>query len=581
MLRIIVNNKEIDLGKLKGITLKLNPGLFENDSFIGAFTVPFNIPDSDINNEIFEYPYKLSNANKDQRIYPAELWHSGIRIKEGSIIGHRFAKKHISCKLYLDNGNLFKDFNEKLLNENDFGGEKPFVLKSEYDYLTDDFVIYQVMNKNFFKDTVAYDELNNWGNNQNLYWNAYYNYWPTNTPMAITPFPLLWRMLPALFQNKGFSYTDNFFSQGNYRRINIFNTNNAVKNTFVENDPNKFPDNVLSTYNIANHLPEMPTSEFIRAIQSFFNIKFLVRDYQVKVIDRLELIKSTDYEDLTNFIVGDFIKTATGVSYDGVSFNVQRDSNDENVSGIPDVSELENIVDKISRNQIYENPQPYLTAHSIYSYQVVGYSVFQNKADYQGNTDHEWLWGPYPYEYWDSRGGEYGKQQGYFRGKREYEINGAITPISMVEYAKASIQGTPRYPQVLQKGNSSYSRKKTPFSLRLMMYQGLITFDDILNPGNQLQEPFADDHFYDNGDVIGMHSTWSYKERWEEYIRWDKKAQKEDYQQNIQLSASQIKNFEFAQKKLISGNLFFIKNMDVQLLRTSINPAKCTMIKTF
>ena len=342
MLKIEVNNKEVDLGNLKGIALQFNPGIFENDSFDGSYSIPFTLPGSDLNNLIFGFPYKVGNANKEIREYSMKLWHSGIIVKEGTVKAKKFTSGEINCTFYIDNGNIYKDFNSTNLNEADMGGYKTWVTKSEYSYTSDDFVMYRVKNSKYYEGTYIEGDITANANNQNVYFsNAYY--WNPGTPDIITPFPLLWRVLQYLFINKGFRYFDSFFSSGYYRTINIFNTVNALEPETYYSGGQYYTRNKLTRYNLANHLPAIKKTDFINGIQKFFNVFFYARDNKVQVIDRLALINSTAYSDITSKAVGDYTKELQEINYDGISMSVQRDENDENVTILRDAADYEKV----------------------------------------------------------------------------------------------------------------------------------------------------------------------------------------------------------------------------------------------
>ena len=61
MLKIIANNTVLELGSLKGISQRKNPGIFDLDSTDGSYSIPFSLDATDINNAAFGFPYKIGD----------------------------------------------------------------------------------------------------------------------------------------------------------------------------------------------------------------------------------------------------------------------------------------------------------------------------------------------------------------------------------------------------------------------------------------------------------------------------------------------------------------------------------------
>lgn len=574
MLKIIVNGHEVDLGDLKGIALKLNPGIFDNDSTDGSYTIPFSLPASIINNTIFGFPYKIGSINRDVREYPAELWHSGIKFKEGTISAKLFDDETISCDLYVDNGGLYKDFNEKLLPENDFGGYKSWVDKTpQYNYLTDDFVMYRAENEDYFQGSAFYDVTNDLRKSQNLY-NTTLKRFTFNSliPSIITPFPLLWRTLSALFLNKGFRYFDSFFSATDYNTINIFNTVNALEPQYYQSGGQTYARSILTRYNIANHLPKMPTSDFIRAIQNFFNVKFYVREFQVQVLDRLQLISSTGYSDISARAIGAYTKELTGNKIDGIAFSILRDEADDNVSGLEDISGAEIIAIVNTNPYNIVNPAPYtyaLERLTLGDYTKQIWSKYINQKDYDLMSGSFWFWKGLPFITTDvNQFNQFANQNGLYFGNRDFEINLGLSSVPNCLFGEIVGNYPYQLPKLKQKGNSYFHSLTNPFSLRLMQYNGIQSVEGITQPTGSVSR---------NG--VSMTAHWSYYSRWKDYIDWWSEVSKENYTQKFKLTAAEIKNFNFAEKKLVNNELFFVKDMSFQLLRSSVGEVTCNLIK--
>lgn len=566
MLKIIINGSEVDLGNLKGITLKYNPGLFELDSFQGSYGIPFSLPENSINSKIFQFQNKINSTIREIKEYAAEIWHSGILMATGTVKASKFPYKSINCNFYIDNGGLFKSLNEKNLPEFNYGGAKPFnPVRYAWNTELDDYVIYSVRNKKYFKDTIYEDSIDNIETIQNIFINGFLSVFSTRGSI-VTPFPLLWRVLKYLFEYLGFIYTDNFFTTTINKCINIFNTNNALNQYYVTVDGNEYLRNAFpQTVDIANHLPDISGTEFLKAIQNFFNIVFYVQGNKITVIDRKNIIDSAEYDDLSLKHLNYFQKTVNELNLEGVSMNIQIDPNDENVSSLPDVSGYD--ITETNSQYVFLSPG---TPNQVYLYNA-GFANYQRYMNYNElepeYPDKYWLW------YNHAVGFEpeiYGMQTGIYLGKKEFEININLSCLPNHSTTEIYNSYTNYMPVVAQQGNSGEHKEKTPFSLRLMQYRGL------QNDVDGQRMPHGS---YYNG-TMSITAYWSYYQRWKTFMDWYREAFKETFETEFNLTASEIKNFDFSRKKKIDGNLFFVLNMDVQLTRTEIKPVKCTLVKS-
>ena len=285
------------------------------------------------------------------------------------------------------------------------------------------------------------------------------------------------------------------------------------------------------------------------------------------MLDRLKIINSTEYDDLSDRVVSDYTKdTSEDAEPDGVSINLQPDDNDENTNNIEDVPEgyvydTHQVIDTLE-------PVPYRVGLSWTLDNYGRYYVYKNAMDW-GHTDNYWYWFPIQNETQQSISlTMLDNQRGLFLGNREFEINANLNSVPL------HLQGTTIYdqenymPKVKMPGNSYQHRQFNDFSLRLLLYAGVRDVEGTVMPSADITY----------GDVT-INAFWSYNHRWKEYIEWYKKASRETYEIELKLSASEIKNFDFSRKKLINGQLFFITNMQIQLTRNEIKPVKCTMIK--
>ena len=569
MLKIIINNQETDLGGLNSISLNYNPGIFEINGFEGSYSFPFTLPASPKNNKIFLFQNKVGSAFKQIIEHQAQLWHSGILMAEGLVKATKYGEKSISCNFYIDNGEVLKMMNSRKLPENDYGQNIAWQVKPEWSHLTDDFVIYPVHNRDYYKGTLYEGTTNPRSNYQNYYLDGELVGITGASPVAVTPFPLLWRILEKLFEGYGFNYSDDFFTEADKKRINIFNTNNLVENYTEYIDGYYLPKyRYPANFNIANHLPDILTTAFIKSIQAFFNVHFYIQNKNCKVLDRLALLREKTFDTIAATKTGDIGKTMTGESYSGLAFVMQRDQQDLNVSGLYDLAN-----DEITETLIHPinlpNPRPY----QIYMFKS-GYAYHLRYVNYK-DIDEEseidaYIWHPHYLDFDEVRSHpNYCAQMGLYFGKKEFRIETGLTALPEIFFGEDPFAADHYVPKVLQQGNSGQHKEKSAFSLRLMIY------NNVQNVEGE-QWPHA---VYKLNDDLSITAFWSYYQRWQEFLSWYYEAIKEEYEVEVKLSAAEIKSFDFSRKKLVKEELFFVKNIQVELTRTEVKPAKLTMIK--
>lgn len=571
MLKIEANSHEIDLGTLKGLNLKYNPGIFEMESFEGSYGIPFTIPANERNMLIFGFVNKLNSKERAIVKLPGKIWHSGLVIKQGVIKASKFGTTQIICNFYVDNGEIFNEVNKKTLQENNYGTAKAFELKPQWDPNVDDYVLYTVKNPDYFKNTIFEGVTDDIAIHQNLFGNNTSLIYSDSSPCAVTPFPLLFRVLDYLFTNLGFEYNDEFFTSASLKTINIFHTNNIMEISFVDVLGNITSRTYLpDTINLANLLPPINTGDFIKSIQAFFNVVFYAQNNLVKVVDRKQIIISTDYVDYSEKFVGTFQKTVFETDFDGVAINILREQNDSNVSDLPDVSENENITETEIFPQSITEADPnqtvlYKTEYSSFS----EYYKYINWKDIIPEETESWFWYRYHWSYTaDIKAREYGKQMGILLGARGFSIDTNLSTLPETFFDEAQNAYSNYLPKVKQVGNSQHHTLKTDFGLRLMQYRGRQSVEDLSRP-----------HGSNTKDDMSVSAFWSYYSRWKDFIEWYAESSKEEYEMQFMLNAYEIKNFDFSKKIIVNGNIFFVKTMNVTLTRTEIKPVQCTLIK--
>jgi len=319
----------LDLGNTKSISFELNSEIWNFESIPGTFSIPFTVPATATNNAIFDFPHSQTNTNQNKRFFDCQLLVNGLLFYEGSITVSETTTGEFKCSLKLNQSKFIENNVDKLLNESNFGGSKPWIWKSKYDFDNSDFALYSFVGTDFFKGTIAEDFMspeiacNNYDANDNRYVLQYVIEQTQNLttrPYKIVPQPFLAKTIKYLFQYLGYFVANNCFeSSENLQKIAIHNINNITDIIMTEPvEKNYRYTTLLDNYNLNQSMPKITIQDFILNIKNFFCVDFSFKNNDLKINFIKDYILSTDFIDITDKCLTDEIKTwrTTGQTFE-------------------------------------------------------------------------------------------------------------------------------------------------------------------------------------------------------------------------------------------------------------------------
>lgn len=585
MLRLVANNRELDLGDIKSLSFKRKSTLFKFDDVQCSIVVPFTLPRTDNNEQIFNYYGNLALNYYDNTEVPVYIYHTGILFANAVLTIKKNTKKYYDCDVKLDLGIATSKIKDTKIADVPQGGDIAFTFKSDYNRIDDGYYITMVYNENTLKDT-PFD-----GHIASLYAQNYMNFWnlATNEPMwidpidegeqtidvpmnVIVPFPFVERVLKNIFMHCGLTIGYNEFEQNaDLNRLVIFNTVNACEKEYFERGTPTYYKPVLSTINIANHLPDISVATFLMDLAVCFCAGYLAENGSVRVLLYRDILRSADYIDYTSKVLKEYTKT----NYNNdPGFNVQLtfDENDELLTDnwTVDDYDIPIRVDSDESPLWPSTPEP-------------GNIVYYT-ATYPGM----WL----SYDYYEDRflsvpRWDYPKEETYLIGNPALRFirymfqnfrSGAEglsldCGISLVgPKPLTGNEGETYYvPWVKQNVNHFfYNRAIVPFSFRLFFALGQDESRGM--PMGHYKTDTTSLQWYDSG--IGLYDNY-----WDDYIKWRDNIDDIEIEMTLELSVVELKNFDFARKYYINGQFYFITSLDFSLSLYDVSLVKATMIK--
>lgn len=529
MLKLKVNNQNVDMGQNPRITLDEQSPVFDRKGIKGGHALPFTLPGTPLNNKIFEFPNRVERSEYPSRDFDFQLFHSGKLRAMGTISVKQTTSKNLQAYLKLGSGNFYSQIQGKKIADCDYGGLRSFVKKGEYTYPTDDFTLFPINNTGLYYDTDLNQDFID-----NLYKiNAYISgeFLTTGTDIyAIIPFPFLNYVLKTIFKEFGFSIIDSVFNTDQDLRSLVFYNNYAITQVLASWDDKviDFGDNPagdpisqktreggviqsIADFDLKNHLPDMLISELIISLQNTFNLSFIFdNENNVRIIKRKKLINKPATVDISDEAL-DCKEIIIETKPDGFMFTWDRDEDDNSIESlfksIDDV--LDNIKDPLQSESDLETlePEPNEIRYIIDSDWYLIFAAVQTDAGVV------FQWQIF----------SWGELQNYTIGNGLEVIVSKFSPLFFNPAFTYHIGMKVKCPMVGQEGNVIVREDFAPFKPRLMFYRGMQKD----NSNNDYPMGSCDVLDYHQNKIADANLSlrWDgeyglYENCWKEYLYW-------------------------------------------------------------
>jgi len=348
MLQILANNQALDTSGVKfNLTLK-NP-MFSRDKLEGSYIFNFNLPASNRNKKIFDFPNRLEKNSKVWIDFDCKITFNGLTIVDSSTISVSQTKgKDFVANVKVGTGNVIYLLINKLLSDINLGGNRELGTLFQHPisyyntivqggYPTYDFTLFPYKNLNFYDGTIAEAY---WTNN--IKYPNYYKegsfYYPSNdeTGGTFNPMPYVAYVIDRIFNTHGYSTGKNQFALNNDLKNLVIFSNRTNVQTYSWTDPGP-PITIVQSpagskyVNLQNHVPKYKVLDFIKAL-SLFGVSLFINE-KTKTFDFLfnnDLINSADNIDISDKIVEDIIREKKEYDSYGLAYKFSNDAYADN-----------------------------------------------------------------------------------------------------------------------------------------------------------------------------------------------------------------------------------------------------------
>ncbi len=575
MLKIIVNDTEADLGKLKGIKFKKTSPLFKYDKIIGTYSLPFTLPDSDINNKLFGYPHRLDKNDQSTVKLDCQIWHSGLLFIEGILSVTGTQKNKFSCNVKADSGAISDTVEDKLMKDLDLGPELDYKFHGSFDPSEMDYCIFPVHNPNF-NDGTLWEGYTNTYNHESLV--NYYGidgFWGSGHPhIVVSAFPYLSKVIKYMFNALGCSVDYNEFDNDILKYICILGLNHLSEPVF---DTGTHIAPTISKVKIEKLLsPQLTIKSFILQLANFFNVVFLYKNNSVRIMKTDDILTdATSYVDYTGKMLDNYKKKIIDKKV-GVSLTWEPDSNDETFSGFETIDDAKQFFYTTDVSNTVVIPEAILGDIKIDKLSVPSYAY--NRTI--------WVWDVYiqTFELYYDWNPIFGPQYGwnpdtffnYYETGKEVEASCQVSPTLMKDYTDSGVSPlfSANIPHIQQPGNSFFRKEELEFNLRFMFYVGMRTTTEFYT----FDYPAGDYVNNDESLLLTWHGDNGIVENFWKHTLYHLQNIDHEITTDILLKANEIRDFDFTKKIKLDGKYYLADEMQISLLRNSIAPVSFKLI---
>ena len=569
MITVFINKKIAYLDDDFSFRLVKRSPLFVYDRLPAELAMDINFPKNDYNEELFDYPGKLSYSRKQEEVYIDIRW-SGRPIFEGygMVVGY---SERIVVNAADTRNSFAKNLKDKYISEYDYGHSRAW---SHNIVPNPDAVQFPIINKGFFDNRGPSDP----DNGEQTFLTKVFkekssnivNYYSSGfkgsngyIPYPECAFPLLKFIYRTILEKEGYYIKHNVLESEPYSRICIYNHNAIGYNNYLEmRESTKKPvidgikysldeavyKNISGFFDIADCLPrKIKVSEFIFENNRYLNIFPFKNGYEVSIHSRKDILKSNSYDNWEEFLVQDI-----NMSYkkrQGYKLSMHIDKDDEII------------------NERYRDLAGYIKTEK------------DNKVDKAVFFDpKENVWKRYRKVLWDDE--VHGETDRWFEDYFSIPFNPVtIGNIENTKNIKTKIttlsdDKRDRYPVTYEQGNwLGYADDEKKNGFKYLLYHGFVNNEPYGSSGSKDQygQPIPGCNFSLNIEAEGG----VYDTCWKEWIHYE--INKEEFTAKFNLDINAICDFDILKKKRIDDGIFFINEITTpfKINEIGITEAKC------
>jgi hypothetical protein len=382
------------------------------------------------------------------------------------------------------------------------------------------------------------------------------------TDLVITPFVKLMHFMDQVFDSYGLPFQFTNLLASGYERLVIYNNVLADKGMYRSYDEQE------PHLDLNKHLPDISLEDFLDQSNDFLSGSFLIKNGKSKYVFWEELLRETDYIDLSDQLLRIEKITPKAKEEQIHSFTYQAPSGDNSWDLIKDLDNARLKGSRMSYELLPPNPQLY---DSYYVHERHAYMVYQPSNPSGTSLDQ---WELYSVNL-------YGIPHGSVSAEFDYTIT--TSPVinyphlvPLVFYTSPSVQGV------------TYTQMKVPVAhqeLASIHLPGTDSTEDLrflLYHGLQNGIPYASHHNIDpDGNTLSNFSldmnakdSLYYKNRrnWNDFLNHSM-----ELQLSLKLSWLDIETLDFSKRYRIAGQDFFFKELEFDIDALGISTVTATV----
>ena len=359
MISIRLNSGEyLDMGGAS-ISFTLVSPVFSGEIGYGSQSFSFSIPNTANNSRILDEADKISTRG-NMTEFEVVLGFDGAPIERATLTIEKTSPDTFNCSLLLRESTLSGKLEEKTLREYEYGGERQISQSSiattqslemishanattSATYQGSDYVFAPIRNEGMYPDsTVTLGPIHtvNWWWDGSFFDEQTWENDPDNVlgqkgVQVLVPFVYLRYVLSQILTENGFSLDIQAWSNGGEMdTLVLYNPHSLL----AYGDPDY--DLAKGTISIPDHLPQINSREFFRALRDMFGLVPIIDNKRVTLKSLKDIATDTDQVDWRDKTVSYFTEFST---QERQRFGSVLDESDETSQEIPALEDVDNI----------------------------------------------------------------------------------------------------------------------------------------------------------------------------------------------------------------------------------------------
>lgn len=316
MIALRHDKEYFDLYDNTSLTLEAESPVFATDRIPGLKVYKFSLPNSRINRLLMQHAGEISRRSAFRILDNVNLELYYTHFKRGKLILEGADQESMEVSFISDTGDVAATLKELSLRDLDLGTESVYTTPVDTVYPSRNHCFFTVKNPLFYGDANP-----DYGGYMNMFQNNAFQINTGTNEHTLVPFVFVPFVLDKIAETIGYRLSGAFLNEINnlaiYSNVSLDQLDGSGVNVYK------------STFNYADHLPDISCAQFLQAIRNLFGLaKIFNTTSQVIEIHKLtDLITQTNYLNLDHAAVP--TQKVNPYDLDGFRISMGMDSSDE------------------------------------------------------------------------------------------------------------------------------------------------------------------------------------------------------------------------------------------------------------